>query len=89
MLHRRTFDKLTEGDAKVLSWKVTTEGGLIATQDEPSVFSVWVEGWDESLKRLTTYDTYNGMGTVGIHNFSEAKVFGEMILSQIEVPSTL
>jgi len=55
MLHRRTYDLLSD-TGTVIHWQAFPEGGLIVVQDEPSVFTVWREAWDESVVSVGTFD---------------------------------
>lgn len=90
MLHRKTYDALTVGDVKVLAWKATPRCGFIVTQDAPSVLSLWVEGWDESLEHHASYDLKGpDAKTYEVPTFNEAKTMGEVILSQILVANNL
>lgn len=83
MLHRRTFDTLTESDSKVLAWQTTVRGGFAVTLDTPGVFSLWLEGWDETLVKHAEYDLRKDTEPYEVQTLKEAITIGEVILSQI------
>lgn len=83
MLHRKTYDTLSD-IGTVLHWEVSTIGGLIAVQEkELSAITIWHESWQESLEPIATYDLKVSGSLVTPANFGEAQEFGKALVASV------